>query len=182
MTKSNRSSDTYQQPPGSGFCQLLAECGLPHVQGMELLGLVKMCAGAYDRILSERMRDEHISPPQWRILLRLYLAEGSGQGALSPTDLAHSQCLSKNTISTHLRALEESQFIERRLDVDDLRAFRIQLTTSGRRLVRTSTPRQIAFLNQLASQLSAQECDTLQVLLVKLHESLQRKQEVRSGM
>ena len=29
----------------TGFCQLLTESGVPHVDGMEILRLVKMCAG-----------------------------------------------------------------------------------------------------------------------------------------
>lgn len=160
-----------------GFRQLLAESGVDHVDGMEILRLIKMCAGAYDRILGERMRDEEISLPQWRILIRLYLAERNSQAALTPTDLAHSQCLSKNTISAHLRALEELRLIERHLDPNDLRAFRIRLTTDSRSLIRSSTPLHLEFLNELIAQLSPEECEMLQGLLTKLVESLQRKRE-----
>ena len=160
-----------------GFNQLLAESDVDHVHGMEVLRLIKMCAGAYDRILGERMRDEEISLPQWRILIRLYLAERNSQAALTPTDLAHSQCLSKNTISAHLRALEELRLIERHLDPNDLRAFRIRLTTDSRSLIRSSTPLHLEFLNELIAQLSPEECEMLQGLLTKLVESLQRKRE-----
>ena len=160
-----------------GFRQLLAESGVDHVHGMEILRLIKMCAGAYDRILGERMRDEEISLPQWRILIRLYLAERNGQAALMPTDLAHSQRLSKNTISAHLRVLEELRLIERHLDPNDLRAFRIRLTTDSRSLIRSSTPLHLEFLNDLIAQLSSEECEMLQGLLAKLVESLQRKRE-----
>ena len=160
-----------------GFRQLLAESGVDHVHGMEVLRLIKVCAGAYDRILGERMRDEEISLPQWRILIRLYLAERNNQSALTPTDLAHSQCLSKNTISAHLRALEELRLIERQLDPNDLRAFRIQLTTDSRSLIRSSTPLHLEFLNDLIAQLSPEECEMLQGLLAKLVESLQRNRD-----
>ena len=176
MTRISPAAPTYEQPQ-TGFCQLLTESGVTHVHGMELLRLVKMCAGAYDRILSERMRDENISPPQWRILIRLYLAERNDQPTLSPTDLAHSQSVSKNTISAHLRALEEVRLIERQLDPDDLRAFRIRLTTASRSLIHASTPLHFEFLNDLVSQLSVEECEMMQGLLTKLLESLQRKRE-----
>ncbi len=177
-----------QNPPGAidsriapnesdGFRQLLAESGVDHADGIEVLRLIKMCAGAYDRILGERMRDEEISLPQWRILIRLYLAERNSHAALTPTDLAHSQCLSKNTISAHLRALEELHLIERQLDPNDLRAFRIRLTAESRSLIRSSTPLQLEFLNELIAQLSSKECEMLQGLLTKLVESLQRKRE-----
>ncbi len=160
-----------------GLRLFLAESGVDHVHGMEILRLIKMCAGAYDRILSERMRDEEVSLPQWRILIRLYLAERNGQAALMPTDLAHSQRLSKNTISAHLRVLEELRLIERHLDPNDLRAFRIRLTTGSRSLIRSSTPLYLEFLNELIAPLSPEECEILQGLLAKLIESLQRKRE-----
>ncbi|MXY93102.1 MAG: MarR family transcriptional regulator [Caldilineaceae bacterium SB0670_bin_27] len=160
-----------------GFRQLLAESGVDHVQGMEILRLIKMCAGAYDRILGERMRDEEVSLPQWRILIRLYLAERNGQAALMPTDLAHSLCLSKNTISAHLRALEVLRLIERQLDPNDLRAFRIRLTTDSRSLIRSSAPLHLEFFNDLIAHLSPEECEMLQGLLARLVESLQRKRE-----
>lgn len=166
----------------SGLCRLLAESGVTHVHGMEILRLVKVCAGAYDRILAERMRDEDISLPQWRILIRLYLAERDGQPALSPTDLAHSQCLSKNTISAHLRALEDFHLIERQLDPNDLRAFRIRLTPGSRGLLRASTPLHIGFLNELIDHLSAEECEGLQTLLEKLAASLQRERGGSGGV
>ena len=161
----------------TGFCQLLSGAGLTHPHGMEILRLVKMCAGTYDRILGERLRDEEISLAQWRILIRLYLAERNHQPALSPTDLAHSQCVSKNTISAHLRALEEARLIERQLDPRDLRAFRIRLTSESRSLIRASTPLHFDFLNDLVGQLSAPERAMLQNLLTRLLESLQRDRE-----
>ena len=164
-----------------GFRQLLTEAGVTHAHGMEILRLVKMCAGTYDRILGERLRDEDISLAQWRILIRLYLAERNGQPTLSPTDLALSQCVSKNTISAHLRALEEARLIERQLDPDDLRAFRIGLTSESRSLIRASTPPHFEFLNDLVAQLSTAEREMLQGLLTKLLESLQREENSPPG-
>lgn len=161
----------------TGFRQLLNESGVSHVDGMEILRLVKTCAGAYDRVLGERMRDEEISLAQWRILIRLYQAERNEQHTLSPTELAHRLCLSRNTISAHLRTLEEARLIERQLDPSDLRAFRIGLTDESRSLIRVSTPLHIEFLNELVAQLSTEESEMLQGLLSKLLESLQRKRE-----
>ena len=165
-----------------GFRQLLAESGVDHVHGMEILRLIKMCAGAYDRILGERMREEEISLPQWRILIRLYLAERNDQAALMPTDLAHSQRLSKNTISAHLRALEELRLIERHLDPNDLRGVPHPADDRSRSLIRSSTPLHLEFLNDLIAQLSPEECEMLQGLLAKLVESLQRKREDSIGL
>ena len=85
--------------------------------------------------------------------------------------------MSKNTISAHLRALEELRLIERQLDPNDLRAFRIRLTTDSRSLIRSSTPLHLEFLNDLIAQLTLEECEMLQGLLAKLVESLQRERE-----
>lgn len=154
------------------FRRLPAEMGVREIHGLDLLRLVKMCNGAYDTILGEQMRQEAISSPQWRLLARLLVAEQDGEPSLTPTELARSQRLSKNTVSAHLRSLEESGLIERQIDPDDLRAFRIQLSGQGRELMRHSLPIHIRFLNSLVDGLEDGEIGQLGALLEKLHRSL----------
>lgn len=169
------STTTNQSQPDAhraAFGRLLSEMGVTEIHGLELLRLVKMCNGAYDTVLGEWMRQELMSSPQWRLLMRLLVAEQSGIGSLTPTELAHSQQLSKNTISAHLRSLEDRGLIERTIDPDDLRAFRIQLSEEGRVIMRDSMPGHIGFLNGLSSELKAEESEELQALLEKLHRSL----------
>lgn len=156
----------------AAFVRLLAEVGVTETHGLDLLRLVKMCNGAYDTILGEQMREESVSSPQWRLLARLLMAEQNGDSSLTPTELARSQRLSKNTISAHLRSLEERGLIERAIDPDDLRAFRIQLSDKGRRLMDHSLPIHIGFLNNLTTDLTSSEIAQLQSLLEKLHCSL----------
>jgi DNA-binding MarR family transcriptional regulator len=160
------------------FFRAIAGLGVEEVYGVELLRLVKLTAGAYDVVMSERMRDEDLSAPRWRMLLRLWVEEQAGNESLSPTQLSLAQKVSKNTISSHLRSLEEQELIERELDADDLRQFRIRLTERGRDLVRRSTPGHMTFLNELAADLSPYEVETLQFLLQKLHGSLLRHAQV----
>lgn len=156
------------------FVRLLQEIGVTETHGLELLRLVKMCNGAYDNILGEQMRQSSLSLPQWRLLLRLLAAEQGANKCLTPTELARSQRLSKNTISAHLRALEERGLIEREIDPDDLRAFRIQLSGEGRQIIRHSLPIHISFLNDLTGELTSPEVAQLELLLAKLHRSLLR--------
>lgn len=156
------------------FAQLLREMGVERTHGLELLGLVKMCNRAYDNILGEEMRQSPISMPQWRLLVRLLVEEQLGDGCLTPTELAHSQRLSKNTISAHLRALEEQRLIQREIDPDDLRAFRIQLSDEGRQTVRHTLPMHINLLNDLVCDLTDPEIAELERLLEKMHRSLLR--------
>ncbi len=165
-------------PPWRGsFQRMLADLGVEDVHGLELLRLVKMCAHMYDRLLSEEMRESEISEPQWRVLMRLALAAHAGQESLSPTELAHSQRLSKNTISAHLRALEQAGLIRREIDPDDLRAFRIRLSDSGWDLVRRSTPAHMDLLNRLAAGLTPEEQAQLQRLLQKLYDSMHQARQ-----
>ena len=156
------------------FARLLAEVGVSETHGLELLRLVKMCNGAYDHLLGEKMRQESMSSPQWRLLVRLLVAEQDNHKSLTPTELARSQRLSKNTISAHLRSLEEQGLIERQIDPDDLRTFRIQLNEEGRRVMRRSLPTHIGFLNELSRDLASAEIEQLEILLEKLHRSLLR--------
>ena len=154
------------------FARLLADVGVTETHGLDLLRLVKMCNGAYDTILGEQMREESVSSPQWQLLARLLVAEQGADKSLTPTELARSQRLSKNTISAHLRSLEERGLIERAIDPDDLRAFRIQLSEAGRRVMLRSLPTHISFLNHLSSNLTSAEIEQLESLLEKLHRSL----------
>jgi len=150
----------------------LAQLGITDARGVELMRLVKTLANAYESIMAERLRSEQLSAPRWRVLLRLFFEEQRGRLSLSPTELSRSQQVSKNTISAHLRSLEEQGWIQRELDPQDRRKFRIRLTEAGRALVQETAPAHVAFLNRLAGGLSERETEQLLTLLCKLHDSL----------
>ena len=155
------------------FKQFLAQLGVNEIHGLETLRLIKMCANAYETVTSEHLRTEQISEQRWRLLLRLLMEEQHGNPTVNPTHLANTQQVSKNTISSLLRSLEEQGFIERTLDQDDRRQFHIRLTEAGRQLVRDSLPVHITFLNQLTNELSRDEVNNLHQLLQRLHSSIQ---------
>ena len=100
------------------------------------------------------------------------MAEQMDQASLSPTELSRLQLVTKNTISSLLRSLEEQGLIERTLDVKDRRQFQIHLTDEGRDLIRASTPEHVIYLNQLAGDLTPDEITQLDELLHKLRVSL----------
>ncbi len=170
MTKDAERSDEVTR--SEQFRKLLADMDIHETQGVELLRTVHMVGNAYDAIMAERMRDEQFSAPRWRLLLRLWIEERHGRMSVNPTQLSKTQSVSKNTISAHLRSLEEHGLIQRELDPDDLRQFRIRLSEAGRHFVRTHTPGYMALLNELVSELSSDEADELLALLHKLHLSL----------
>jgi DNA-binding MarR family transcriptional regulator len=106
------------------------------------------------------------------------MEERCGTSAVSPTQLSKAQNVSKNTISAHLRALEEQGLIIRELDAADRRQFRIRLSDAGRTLVRASIPGHIEFMNDLLAGLDADEVAQLQGLLEKLIRSLAEHRRV----
>ncbi len=154
------------------FHRMLAEHGITDPQGVELPRLIKLVSNAYESVMSDFMRDENLTGPRFRLLLRLYMEERQGQADVSPTYLSKTQNVSKNTISSLLRSLEDQALIERSLDPDDRRQFNIRLSPAGRELVKASTPEHVAFYNQLLSDLSKDEQNQLADLLVKLHGSV----------
>ncbi len=150
--------------------------------GMELARMVRRTARLYEAIVGQDLRADGVSGPRFMLLIRLYAEErrGDGQG-ISPTHLSQCQRVSKNTISSMLRGLEEQGLIERAIDAADKRVFRIRLSDAGRELVRATSPEHFARMNELAAALSEDEREQLAALLTKLTASLRQFAEVGPG-
>jgi len=141
--------------------------------GVELAALLRLIYNLYDIPGASQPDTGEVSRARWRILFQLLteVQRGNTEG-LNPTYL--SQCLnvSKNTISSLLRGLEAQGLVQRVLDPQDHRRFRIQLTAAGQTLVESSAPRWIAYLNFIISDLTPAEQEQLLTLLAKLYHSL----------
>jgi len=151
---------------------IIASFGVEDADGAELSRLIKHIAIGYETAIKAQMKDERLSGPRWRVLLHLYIAEEKGKPGVSPTDLSQSRGVSKNTISTLLRSLEEQGLITRSIASHDRRSFVIQLTEAGRALIRERSPQHLMFLNELASDLAPEERQQLIILLRKLYQSV----------
>jgi DNA-binding MarR family transcriptional regulator len=147
---------------------LMAAHGIHDLRGLELLRLVRTVNGAYDHVLAEAAVATPLTHHRWRVLFRIWMEEQLGCPAVHPTQLSRAQQVSKNTISDHLRALEDAGLIMRTLDEADRRQFKIQLTPAGRDLAQRSMPDHIQLLNRLAAGLNDDERSQLMVLLAKL--------------
>jgi len=154
------------------FASMMAKHGITEMHGLDLMRQIKMLSHLYGMLISAHMRDAQLSGPRWRLLLHLHMAEQMGQTSLSPTELSRLQLVTKNTISSLLRSLEDQGLIERTLDARDRRQFQIRLTAEGRELIRSSTPEHVIYLNQLAEDLTPDEVVQLDGLLRKLRSSL----------
>jgi DNA-binding MarR family transcriptional regulator len=151
---------------------IIASFGVEDTSGAELSRMTKLISTGYGTIFNARMKDENLSGPRWRILLHLFMAEEMGKPGVSPTELSQARNVSKNTISSLLRSLEEQGLVTRAVSPTDRRSFVIQLTDRGRELVRERSPQHLAFLNELASDLTPEERTQLITLLRKLYKSL----------
>jgi len=151
---------------------IIASFGVEDAGGAELSRLVKHLAIGYETAIKSQMKDERLSGPRWRVLLHLYIAEEKGKPGVSPTDLSQARGVSKNTISTLLRSLEEQRLVTRAIAAHDRRSFVIQLTNAGRALIRERSPQHLNYLNELASDLTPAERQQLIILLRKLYQSV----------
>ncbi len=148
--------------------------GLHDTSGIELFGVMRMMMNLCEAIETQHLADSDLSGPRWALLMRLFAEEQyGGTDGITPSSLSRFQRVSRNTISALLRGLEEQGLIQRALDRDDRRRFRIQLTAAGRQLVQSTAPKRIEHLNHMVSGLSRSEREQLIALLSKLYRSLQ---------
>ncbi len=113
--------------------------------------------------------DAGLSFAQYRVLMHLFFAEQMGERAeLNPSEISERQGVSRNTMSSFIRNLEEEGLVERRLDPNDKRRFNISLTDAGRDLVSRHTRYHLETIDHCFSALSADEQESLLNLLQKL--------------
>lgn len=149
--------------------------------GFEIVRLLRAVGNQYAQEAASAHAGTGMSGPRWHLLLRLYVEEQRGKSVgLPPSYLSRCQDVTKNTISVLLRGLEDQGWIERTLDPDDRRRFRIRLTPAGRELIRTTAPARLAHLNALVDDLGAEERNHLIRLLTKLHRSLTDRAAARA--
>ncbi len=119
------------------------------------------------------MAECDLSGPRLGLLMRLEWEERRGnRSGVRPTELSLNQRVSRNTISALLNGLEARGLIERRLDPEDRRAFRIRLTDRGRQVVAEHAPRLIDHHNRLVSTLTPTEQNQLIDLLARLYDGV----------
>jgi DNA-binding MarR family transcriptional regulator len=142
----------------------------------ELVNLIHIAAIEMEKATNQRVGAHRMSGPRWGILFRIFAEEKIGsQGGATPTELSQLQGVSKNTMSSLIRGLEEQGLIIRTLDPIDHRLFRIQLTPKGRELVVHAATRHNLETLELTSCFSHEESVQMVALLEKLVISLKKK-------
>lgn len=176
------SNPRHPQPPNDLLRQRIHAhlsdlAGREDLQGLEIAGLIRRLANAYEICHERHMAECDLSGPRLGLLMRLEWEERRGnQNGVRPTELSLNQRVSRNTISALLNGLEARGLIERRLDPEDRRSFRIRLTDRGRRIVSEHAPRLIDNHNRLAAALTPAEQNQLIDLLTRLYAGVTAEQ------
>lgn len=143
------------------------------VSGIEISSSIRMLANMFDSLSGQNESEKGISGPRMGILMRLMMDEKMDIGEpLTPTVLSEFQNVSKNTISSLIRGLEEQGLVTREIDQKDKRMFRLRITDKGRDLVHEDLPQMAAIMSSLTEVLSVEEKTQLLSLLGKLKKSL----------
>ena len=117
------------------------------------------------------LNEAGMSLAKYRILMHLFFAENMGERSeLNPSEISERQGVSRNTISSLIRNLEDDGLIARSLDQKDRRKFNISLTENGRSLVSQYAREHLDRVSQCFGGLTETEQETLSQLLNKIRE------------
>ncbi len=114
-----------------------------------------------------------ISYARFRLLMSLFFDEEiEDRTGLNPSEISKKQGISRNTVSSLIRELEDEGLIERQIDQKDRRRFNIMLTDNGRLRVRSHISQHMHMIATSFNVLTTDEQTTLGHLLTKLSEDL----------
>jgi DNA-binding MarR family transcriptional regulator len=116
-----------------------------------------------------------LTPLHWGVLSCLWRQNGLATQVIA----AQLQQLG-GTVTVGLDAMEKRGLIQRRQDVDDRRVSRVWLTRKGTALERKLVPLVSAYLEQVFSGFTTQECSELVRLVHRLREHVGRMPEKQS--
>jgi DNA-binding MarR family transcriptional regulator len=142
-------------------------------RAISLMDEVRLVSRAIHHAGEQSLDEAGLSFAQYRVLMHLFFAERMGsRGDLNPSEISERQGVSRNTTSSLIRSLEEDGLVERRLDRDDRRRFKISLTEKGRSTVAQYARQHLATIGACFSVLTTEEQETLSRLLAKLGEQV----------
>jgi len=169
--------DKQKQEKWTDFVQSLSPDIDP--QAVRLMDEMRFVFRAIFHVGDQSLDEAGLSFAQYRVLMHLFFAEKMGsRGILNPSEISDRQGVSRNTMSSLIRNLEDEGLVERRLDPDDRRRFNISLTENGRSLVTDYARQHLATMGQCFSVLTPDEQETLSQLLrkVRTHVEVIRQQ------
>ena len=123
------------------------------------------------RRLRPRSGDGHLDPSSIFVLHQVRCAETPPR----LSELARCMGLDASTVSRHVRQLEGAGYLSRTGDPADGRAFRVQLTESGRTLLDTAMAKRIAAVDVALADWTEADRNDLITLVTRLAERIDRQ-------
>lgn len=140
---------------------------------IRLVGLLHRAAHALYQLSETSLSQSNLSYAQYRILLNLLFGEQfEGICELNPSEISERQGISRNTVSALISNLEKEGLIERQLDQEDKRRFKIRLTDSGRDIIYTHASNHFKTIQRAFQSLSAAEQAAMSQMLETLSQNL----------
>ena len=124
--------------------------------------------GARDRELTQGLREFGLRVPEWRALAALHARQ-----SCTMSELAELSTIDRTTLTRTVDRMQDSGWLSRLADSDDMRVTRLELTPAGRKLFEKIWPT-VARLNELAlSGLSKSQIDALRATLGQMKDNLE---------
>ena len=108
-------------------------------------------------------REYGLPRPEYVVVYSLGLRDG-----VTARDISVSYGFPKNSLSRAINALERKGLVRRTPHPNDRRSLLVHLTAAGRRLFEETLPRFVSLQDDMLRGLSAQERETLSVLLARV--------------
>jgi DNA-binding MarR family transcriptional regulator len=138
--------------------------------------LLRQAAGAYRHAVERALADLEVTPPQFTVLTMLAAYPG-----LSSADLARLALLTPQTISVIVANLEKAGLVTRKPHAVHGRISQLDITVSGRSLLRICRRRVHAIEADLVKGLPAAEEQAVRHWLVRVATSDTAKQDDKAG-
>jgi MarR family 2-MHQ and catechol resistance regulon transcriptional repressor len=138
-------------------------------EALELMDSMRRVSHSLRQIGENSLAAAGMSYARYRLLLGLFFsAEVEDREGLHPSEISERQGTSRNTISSHIRDLEDEGMIMRVLNKEDRRKFNISLTTSGQELVQEHASKHMRMVAECFSSLTSEEKEQLRYILDKV--------------
>ena len=124
--------------------------------------------GARDRELAQGLKDFGLRVPEWRALAAMYARKHC-----TMSELADLATIDRTTLTRTVDRMQDSGWLERLADEEDMRITRLALTATGRKMFERIWP-EVQRLNELAlAGLSNAEIISLRKTLGRMHANLE---------
>ena len=135
---------------------------------MEIMLLIKRLSSEDEGGFQAALEPYGLSEGRFYVLCCLFAEEIVGHKAPSPSEIAEQIGVTRATVTGLLDGLERDGYLARHQDCADRRALTIHMTAKGRDVLEAFIPKKCCLISARMNALTAEEKQTLIVLLSKI--------------